>query len=234
MTSSVENRVPVLSVPDGSGGFRMFDTAIPTSLLDVVQPGVMRTVYRGVPFFKSPFDIGLYLQLLSRLRPQTVIEIGCKYGGSALWFADMMTNHGIAEAKVVSVDICPLVQYVDRRVQVLVGDAADLGASLTEDLLAACPRPWLVVEDSSHLYHHALAVLEFFDARLQRGDYIVIEDGIVAHMSGKQYAAYDNGPNRAVADFLSRSCGSYEVDSELCDFYGRNATYNPNGWLRRL
>jgi len=215
-----------------SASVRSFDTGVPSTVLDQVQAGVMRSVYRGVPFLKSPFDIGLYLQLLSRLKPQTVIEIGCKHGGSALWFADMLAAEGVAEPKIVTVDIDPQIQFADARIKVLVGDAADLGACLTPEVLAACPRPWLVVEDSSHTFEHSLAVLEFFHPHLKSGEYIVIEDGVVAHLGGDQYARYENGPNRAVSRFLTREGGAYQVDVELCDFYGRNATYNPNGWLR--
>jgi cephalosporin hydroxylase len=126
------------------------------------------------------------------------------------------------------------VPYEDPRIRVITGDAADLGACLPPELLAAAPRPWLVIEDSSHLYRHSLAVLGFFHPLLAAGDYIVVEDGVVAHLPGKQYAQYENGPNRAVADFLARHGSSYRLDTELCDFYGGNATYNPNGWLQRL
>lgn len=73
----------------------------------------MRTVYRGVPFFKSPFDIALYLQPLSRRHIRSVIEIGTKFGGSALWFADMIANHGVVDGRVVSVDIERLVEFDD-------------------------------------------------------------------------------------------------------------------------
>jgi hypothetical protein len=34
-------------------------------------------------------------------------------------------------------------------------------------------------------------------------------------------------------DFLSTHGGRYQVDTGLCDFYGKNITYNPHGWLRR-
>jgi cephalosporin hydroxylase len=193
----------------------------------------MRSLYRGVRFLKSPLDIGLYLQLLSKLRPRTIIEIGCRFGGSALWFADMMAAHGVTP-QVITVDIDPQVPYEDPRIRVLVGDAGDLGACLPADLLASLPRPWLVVEDSSHFYRHSLAVLEFFHPLLQSGDYIIVEDGVVANLPGEHYVQYENGPNRAVADFLARERAQYQLDMELCDFYGRNATYNPNGWLRRL
>jgi cephalosporin hydroxylase len=223
---------PAMPVIADSGP-RDFSSTVPSPVLDGIQGGVMRSVYRGVPFLKSPFDIGLYLQLLSRLRPRTIIEIGCRFGGSALWFADMMAAHGVTP-RVITVDLDPQMPYEDPRIHVLVGDAADLGACLPPELLTKAPRPWLVIEDSSHFYHHSLAVLEFFHPLLKPGDYIVVEDGVVAHLPGEQYIQYENGPNRAVADFLAREGAGYRLDTELCDFYGRNATYNPNGWLQRL
>ncbi|WP_211371845.1 CmcI family methyltransferase [Marilutibacter maris] len=218
---------------DGAQG-RAFASAMPVAVLDRIQAGTMRTCYRGVPFFKSPFDIGLYLQLLGRLAPRTVIEIGTKFGGSVLWFADMLTAQGVEDPRVVSVDINPQSRVEDPRIRFLHGDAGRLGEVLAPELLRACPHPWLVVEDSSHFYEHSLAALEFFDAHLLGGDYIVVEDGIVDGLSGEHYRRYRNGPNRAVADFLATRGDAYVIDEALCDLYGHNATYNPNGWLRRL
>jgi len=216
-----------------SAGPRDFSTSLPSPVLDAVQQGVLNSDYRGVRFLKSPFDIGLYIQHFSRQCPGSIIEIGCRFGGSALWFADMMSAHGHPDPRVVTVDIDPQVGYSDPRITVLTGDAADLGGVLTAELLASCPRPWLVIEDSSHEYHHTKAVLEFFHPLLETDDYIVIEDGVVLHLSGTHYGHYDNGPNRALADFLTSEGEKYDIDLRLCDFYGRNATYNPNGWLCR-
>ena len=221
--------MPVFS----ESGPRDFSTDIPGNVLEHIQGGVLQSVYRGVKFLKSPLDIGLYLQLLAKLRPRTIIEIGCRFGGSALWFADMMAAHGVIP-RVITVDIDPQQPYEDPRIRVVRGDAEDLGSCLRSEWLEAAPRPWLVIEDSSHFYRHSMAVLEFFHPWLQSGDYIVIEDGVVAHLPADHYARYENGPNRAVADFLAREGSQYRIDTGLCDFYGRNATYNPNGWLERL
>jgi len=212
---------------------RAFGAAVPAAVLDRIQAGTMRTVYRGVPFFKSPFDIGLYLQLLSRLAPRTVIEVGTKFGGSALWFADMLTAQGL-DARVLSIDIQRETKVSDPRIDFLQGDANRLGDVLSPELLAQCPRPWLVIEDSSHYYRETAAVLDFFHAQLQPGDYIVVEDGVVAELPAEVYRRYDNGPNRAIADFLAGHGDAYVIDADLCDHYGYNATYNPNGWLRRV
>jgi cephalosporin hydroxylase len=202
-------------------------------VLDRIQRGTLRTTYRGVPFLKSPFDISLYLELLGRLAPSTVIEIGTKFGGSALWFADMLSAQGVAAPRILSVDIEPASRVEDPRITFITGDANRLDRALPVELLASCQRPFLVVEDSSHMYAECAAVLAYFHPILRHGEYIVVEDGVVDHMSGDHYRAYENGPNRAVADFLAEHAEDYEIDAELCDRFGHNATYNPNGWLRR-
>lgn len=208
------------------------DCAVPAQLLSQIQAGNMRTTYRGRKFLKSPFDIALYLQLLMRTFPKTIIEIGTKEGGSALWFADTLSAAG-REARVLSIDVEPPPPITDRRLTFLRGDARNLVAVLPADLLASLPHPWLVVEDSAHLFDTTLAVLDYFNSRLERGDYIVVEHGIVAFLPEVRYRSYQNGPNRAVAQFLSAHPNDYEIDRSLCDFYGRNVTWNTNGWLRR-
>ena len=79
----------------------------------------------------------------------------------------------------------------------------------------------------------SLAILSFFDGQLAAGDYIVVEDGALRGLPGDHYRRYLDGPSRAIEAFLRTRGAAYEIDTELCDFYGFNATYNPNGWLRR-
>lgn len=219
----------VLASPCG----RSFASSLPAEALAAIQSGVMRSRYRGRSFLKSPFDVALYLQLLERMRPRTVIEIGSKEGGSALWFADMLSTRNV-EARVLTIDLQPPRDLDDPRITALACDAASLGDVLTKELLGKLPRPWLVTEDSAHTFEVCLAVLDFFDGHLSGGDYIVIEDGIVADMPGPAYEAFEDGPNRAVAAFLDRRRDTYRIDASLCDHFGHNVTYNPNGWLERL
>lgn len=54
------------------------------------------------------------------------------------------------------------------------------------------------------------------------------------NLPGAHYKSFDNGPNRAVYDFLDSPRGlDYDIDESLCDLFGYNATWNPNGYLRR-
>jgi cephalosporin hydroxylase len=201
--------------------------------LSGIQAGTLATRYKGVALLKSPFDLVLYLQLLQNLRPGTLIEIGTNEGGSALWFADMMSVLGLSP-RVVSIDLVVEVAFSDDRIEFLAGNAQDLGAALPAGVLDRLPRPWLVVEDSAHVYETTRPVLDFFHPHLAAGDYIVVEDGVVKFLPDPYYRNFEDGPNRAIEDFLAANPDAYEIDRGLCDFYGRNLTWNPNGWLRRL
>ena len=211
---------------------RSFSPRMPAEVLAGIQSGTLRYRYRGRALLKSPFDMALYLQLLGKLRPRTILEVGTAEGGSALWLADMMTTLGI-EGRVITLDRQGQEPSGDGRITALTADALNLGAVLHESFLGDLPRPWLVIDDAAHTFEASFAILSFFDDKLAAGDYIVIEAGVVRGLPGEQYRCYLDGPSRAVEAFLSRRGDAYEIDSDLCDFYGFNVTYNPNAWLRR-
>lgn len=200
---------------------------IPYELLMKIQQGTMAYRYRGVPMLKNPFDLALYLLLLERARPKTLIEIGSHRGGSALWFADQQP-----EMHVISIDLEPPSDISHPSIRFLRGDARHLDNILTTTVMQSIERPLLVVEDSNHFAGTTAAVLDFFDRWLESGEYIVIEDGILTAM--RVADSYDGGPLRAIHEFLARSNGRYEIDRTLCDYFGTNVTWNVDGYLRRV
>lgn len=200
-------------------------------LLMKIQAGAMAYTYRGLPMLKNPFDLAIYSLLLQRARPRTLIEVGSYKGGSAVWFADQAGLLGL-ETGVISIDLEVPTAEANPSVRFLRGDARALGEVLPPSALSALPRPLMVVEDSSHLSGTTAAVLEFFDPWLRPGEYIVIEDGILSDM--RVADLYDGGPLRAIDEFLAKGVGRYEVDRGLCDYFGRNVTWNVDGYLRRL
>jgi cephalosporin hydroxylase len=211
---------------------RRFASDLSPDALDAIQGGLLATSYRGKQFLKSPFDVLLYMQLVGSLRPRTVIEIGTLEGGSALWFADCLDAHGI-DGRVISIDVENPPDLEDERISFLRGDATALDRVLGAEVVAGLPRPFLVTEDSAHYFETCLGVLEFFHPHLRSGEYVVIEDGVVNQLPQDFYRLYEDGPNRAVRHFLELHPDEYEVDEELCDRYGYNVTWSPNGWLRR-
>ena len=212
-------------------GGRNWHSAIPFDLHHSIQQGTINYTYRDVPCLKHPMEQALYALLIWKQKPRTIVEIGSKAGGSALWMADQMRTFGI-DGRIVSVDIVPpQPPYQRAEIAFLRGDANRLGDCLKPEFLASLPRPLLVIEDASHQYSATLAVLRFFDPLMRPGEYIVVEDGNVSDMG--QESNFDGGPGRAISQFLSETSGHYEIDASYCDQFGHNVTGNPNGYLRR-
>jgi cephalosporin hydroxylase len=216
-------------VPHRPGG-RRWRTDLPLAALERIHAGTLRYTYRGHPMLKHPFEVALYTELFWRLRPATVIEVGSYLGVSAVWFADLMRQSG-APGQVISIDLeAPAPPEPRDEVRYLKGDASRLGEVLTPAVLAALPRPLLVIEDSAHTAEATAAVLDFFAPVLASGEYIVIEDGMLAELGwGPRYGG---GPGLAISRFL-RAHPEFEIDADYCDRYGHNVTGNPNGYLRR-
>jgi cephalosporin hydroxylase len=181
---------------------------------------------------KSPFELALYPLLLWDLKPRTILEVGSKEGGSALWLADTVGTFGM-DSHVVSIDLLPVVGIEHERITFLRGDGRNLGATLSEDFLAGLPHPWLVIEDADHIEATSKAVLEFFDPHLEVGDYIVIEDGILSSLFPETYPGCSSGPHQALKRFLADNGDRYQIDAKYCDFYGHNVTWATNGFLRK-
>jgi cephalosporin hydroxylase len=205
-------------------------SAVPYPLLMSIQQGTMEYRYRRIPTLKNPFDIAIYPLLLEEARPRTLIEIGSHKGGSAVWFADMGASLGLS-MHVYSVDLAKVTAVSHPSVTFLEGDARKLADTFADQFLADLPRPWLVIEDADHHYQTTLEVLRFFDHRLVAGEYLVVEDGILSDMLVAGH--YAGGPGRAIDEFLRASDGRYAIDRRYCDYFGRNVTWNVDGYLRR-
>jgi cephalosporin hydroxylase len=211
---------------------RHFRVDLPTGALGKIQQGTLRTRYKGLRLAKDPFDLALYRQAIEQLRPATIIEVGTSEGGSAAWLIDQCRCLGLTETNLIAIDVAPPAIEL-ANVRFYRGDSFDPNTTFPTEAIASSPHPWLVIEDSAHARDSTIAVLEYFDRQLESGDMLVIEDGVLADLEGEVYRKLDDGPNRAVAEFLGRVGRRYVIDATFCDFYGHNLTYAPNAWLRR-
>lgn len=210
---------------------RSFQTAFTGPMLKSYQAGVMSYSYKGVRCLKSPIDIAIYMRLIWDMKPQAIIEIGSHSGGSALLFADLLATFGCDNTPVISIDLNIPEGVKDNRIRFLEGSVLELGPLFGTENLASLPHPWFVTEDSAHSYDGCMAALGFFAEHMHTGDILVVEDGVLEDLG--MGPKYDGGPNRAIADFLDAHPDSFEIATDLCDMFGQNATYNPNGYLRK-
>lgn len=210
---------------------RSFKSAFSAEFLSGLQKGTLSYTYRGVQCLKNPLDMAIYQQILWDLKPRAIIEIGTRFGGSALFFADIAQTFGL-DAPVFSIDIENTRVVDDPRITFLEGDVHDLHSAFSKAKIFDQQRPWFVVEDSAHTYSACLAALRFFADVMLSGDMLVIEDGILDELGLSEQC--DGGPNRAIAEFFSENPNAFRVEYDLCDRYGTNATYNPNAYLKKL
>jgi len=209
---------------------RPFQVGLPLDFLETYQRGVLAYTYRGIPCLKSPLDLAIYMRALWDEKPRTIIEIGSKFGGSALLFCDLARTFALGAA-VVSIDLRRPSEPPDCEARFLEGDVKNLDPVFAEHDLFSLPRPWFVVEDSAHTYDGCMAALGFFRRYFKPGEMLVIEDGVLSDLGLAR--EYSGGPNRAIADFFAHDPSAFEVVSDYTDTFGVNATYNPNGYLRR-
>jgi cephalosporin hydroxylase len=202
---------------------------LPPRVLDAIARGTSRYSYKGVVALKDPFDLALYSLLIWRLKPRTIVEIGTNLGGTTLWLADQLVACEI-DGVVHSLDLHPVDLPPNPRIRLHVGDARRMAECFPADWITAQPRPLLVIDDGDHTYTSVLLMLEHFGPQLRSGEYIVVEDGIVDDLAMSH--KFEGGPRRAIAEFLARGA-PFEIDRSYCDFFGRNVTWNIDGYLRR-
>lgn len=191
----------------------------------VVQTGLK---YRGVTILKNVMDLWIYQELIHRTRPQVVVEIGTRHGGSALWFADTLELIG---GEVLSIDLRspdPSSLGVDlpANLSFIEGDSvAPETLEAVRERLAG--RRAMVIADGDHSAGHVAKELELYSPFVPVGGYFIVEDGIVDVMQWREFCP---GPAEGVRRFLEGR-EDFVVD-RACEKL--ILTYNPGSYLRRI
>jgi cephalosporin hydroxylase len=197
-------------------------TVMSTEVIREVERATHRYTYRGHAMIKNPFDMALYPLLLWNLKPATIFEIGSYNGASALWMADLLTSYGV-DFHIHSLDIVKVTAIQHPHVTFYEGSGRALNGVFPAEMIAACPRPFLVIDDADHMYPTCKAILEHFHPHMRAGEYLIMEDGLTVP-----------DPRRASEEFLAQHPSEWMIDGEYCDFFGYNATWCINGFLKRI
>jgi cephalosporin hydroxylase len=176
--------------------------------------------WKGIKILKFPSDLNLYSQVLWQNKPDVIVEIGTKFGGSALYLQDMLDlneNGG----KVITIDINPQVVERDPRITYLIGN------STSEEIISQVreltkDKKTMLIVDGDHHRIHVKWELQHYSPMVTKGQYLVVEDCYAG--SGNLY-----GPGEARDWFLARNKEFY--NSKLCDEFLVGICLG--GWLRR-
>jgi cephalosporin hydroxylase len=203
------------------------DNAIELDLQKIVN-GHHKVTYRGIKMIKNPFDYLLYQMIINEVKPDLIIEVGTNHGGTALYMSDMLDLIGKGEIHTIDVTEYPMDERVinNKRIKRFLGgyQAYDLKNCEGYEKI-------LVIDDGSHLYEHTLEILQKFQDVVTPDSYFIVEDGALIHIGLTK--DYGGGPVRAIEEFLQTN-NNYIIDRNWCDFFGTNATFNTNGFLKKV
>lgn len=177
--------------------------------------------WKGATIIKMPSDMWLYAEVIQETKPDFIVEIGTKFGGSSLFFQDMLDLNG--KGKVITIDVKPQDRQVtDPRITYLVGNsiAPEIVAKVKE--LVGKGTVMLVV-DGLHERKQVKWELHHYSPLVPNGGYIVLED-CYSRIGTKA------GPGDARDWFLARNKGF--IDTHLDDKF--LVGFCRDGWLKRI
>jgi cephalosporin hydroxylase len=195
--------------------------------IETIDKGHHQVTYRGVKAIRCPFDYVMYQMIISEVQPDLIIEIGTRKGGGAYYMADLLNSLG--RGVVHTIDIVDEVESIIKkheRITFFTEGWLGYDLELTKNF-----DKILIIEDASHMYEDTIGVLNKFHSVVSKDSYFIVEDGIINELGLEK--KYDGGPLRAIREFLPRH-PEYIVDRKWCDMFGKNATFNVNGYLKKV
>ena len=184
--------------------------------------------YRGIKAIKCPFDYVMYQMLIFELKPDLIIEIGTNKGGTALYFADLMEIIGHGEVHTIDIlkDYAAPILNSNPRIKQFTDGYQNYDMNLVKKF-----KNILVIEDGSHTYEDTIGAIIKFAPIVTKGSYLIVEDGIISELGMNK--RFNGGPLKAIKEFLD-SNSDFEIDRKWCDLFGTNATFNVDGYLKKL
>lgn len=198
------------------------------NLFDVYN-GHFNVQYKGVPYLKCPMDYVLYQMIIMNIKPDLIIEIGTLNGGGALYYADLLYLLGKGQVHTINLhnEVYDQKVFNHGQIKFFYGgfDAYDIEEN-TKGF-----EKILVIDDAAHTYEDVLKALNKFHKVVSKESYFIVEDGVVSFTGAAD--RYGGGPRKAINEFLQTN-NDFIVDRSLCDFFGTNATFNPDGYLKKI
>ena len=175
--------------------------------------------WRGVPVLKMPSDMSIYAEVIHETKPEIIVEIGTKFGGSALFFQDLLDLNG--GGKVITIDIKEQVENKDPRIEYV------LGNSISKDVVRHIKRSTrrkrtMLVIDGNHHRGQVIRELRRYRGIVTPGCYAVVED---CYIDRGKY-----GPWYAKEQFLKENDIFEQTDRHKKFVIG----VCREGWLKRI
>lgn len=186
-----------------------------------------KTKWMGVNILKCPFDLWVYQEIITEIKPDLIIETGTYFGGTTLYLANLCDILGHGE--ILSIDINhPKNLPKHKRITYLKGSSTSPGIRKKIKDLTKVIDKVLVILDSDHREPHVTKEIEFFHKIVTKGSYLIVEDSnINGHPTDPNYGP---GPHEAIEKFLKKN-KDFKTDKSKEYLM---LTFNPDGYLKRI
>jgi len=187
-----------------------------------------RTQWAGKNILKCPMDMWMYQEIIFKNRPDVIIETGTCFGGSALYFAQMMDLAKIPGGKVVTMDIANPGPLGHNRIKFIQGSSVDKATVAAVKSQVAAGKKVMVTLDSDHKKKHVLKEMSIYGSMVTTGQYMVVED---TNINGNPVRpGWGDGPAEAVAEYMKGNA-NFIVDESCEKFF---ITLFPGGFLKKV
>ena len=181
--------------------------------------------WRNHILVKSPADMTLYSTEIFRRKPDYIIETGTAFGGSALFFADMLSLFN-PTGRVITIDIDAEITPVHDLITCLKGSSVD--PVIVDKVRSMVSGAVMVVLDSSHRARHVAREIAAYSPMVTSGQFLVVED--CWRRRGQKYIKH--WPKVAMEKFI----GETKLFSQepIWERFGEQAGSTRDGWLLRV
>ena len=200
----------------------------------------------GRPIIQLPDDMVRIQELIYKVKPDVIIEVGVAHGGSLIYYASIMQAMNKGRAIGVDVEIRAHNRKAIEehpmfdRISLIEGDSVD---STTVEQVKGCISEGDVVMvflDGNHTKKHVLRELELYGLLITKGSYILAMDGIKEDLVGAPRSKPDwkyNNPAAAARSFVEKN-PNFEICEPKPQFneslIKKFITYWPSGYIRRI
>jgi cephalosporin hydroxylase len=208
--------------------------------------------WMGVFVQQDPMDAFAIQDMLWRVKPDLVIEIGTNTGGGSVFYSTIMRGYN-ADAKIVTLDVVPKVRnwnvrnsdrcykctlgtdhkyWHDGMITYINGRVTEQSTRDKVQEFVDKAKTVLVIEDASHRYPDTLENIEAAYKWVTKGSYLLVQDTkmdrFVAGL-GRKYGRYKFGPMRSVDEFIAKH-DNFVIDRQ---FEYLLYSQHHRGWLKR-
>lgn len=193
----------------------------------------------GVPVIQTAEDLVLLQEVIFKVQPDVILEIGIAHGGGMIFEASLLELFGHGKVIGVDVDIREHNRKVleahplSKRIELIQGSS--IAPETIDEIKKRIPEnsKILVCLDSDHTKPHVLKELELYKEFVSIGSYIVVFDAIssdLAKLGAAKEIYINNGPAEAINEFLEKD-DSFQIDKEFNKLY---SSHNQDGYLKRI